>query len=308
MDQVISRIVKTIDEVAQKAKDWPDVLEVTGGFAKSRYLFQKLQRRYQGKGVIVVRPNDGDTGQCFPVAVGSLLRYDNIGPQPLPSVAFAMLQRQEFHEDVHTDSYTIPNYDTPEFISKKPWVEESPYDATIDVVDNRLVHILEKGKRLGPGEVHEPEFSLEFRIPVQDPHISADFVYLTKKFEDNAAAKKLIVDDLEEKYVFRVGVHPWASVDLPIPRHQLEGKGFEIITADAEKFWLLDVKVVVRCRGEDVQIGFKVLKPVDRGSRERKSHDDDESDSEEEYDDSTREAAFEVWEKFWEASHSEFFE
>lgn len=303
MDKVISSIIKIIDAVAHKAGGWPDVLEVTGGFARSKYLFQTLQKCYRKHKVSVVRPNEGETGQCFPVAVGSLLRYDNIEAQPLPNVAFAMLQRQVFDEAIHADSYEIPDFDYPEDISRKPWVKRSPYDRRVFVVDDRIVHIVEEGRRLGAGDIHEPQFSLEFRVPVKDPHLTAEFVYLTKEFKENEAAKTLISDDSEEEeYEFKPGVHPWASVNLAIDKRKLEGKGFNIIAVDEEKHWMLRARVVVRCRGEDLQIGFKILKPSTR------SHNDKDSSDEEDEDEFAGEVAFEIWETFWESSHSEFLE
>ncbi len=58
-DVVLVDIIKMIDGHLQKTK--PDVIEVTGGLAKSTYVMERLRARYNPQGIIVVRPNVTNT-------------------------------------------------------------------------------------------------------------------------------------------------------------------------------------------------------------------------------------------------------
>lgn len=41
----------------------PDIIDVTGGFAKSDYLMYKLRGRYESRGIAIVRPNDTNSAE-----------------------------------------------------------------------------------------------------------------------------------------------------------------------------------------------------------------------------------------------------
>ncbi|KAI5368161.1 Putative Heat shock protein 70 family [Septoria linicola] len=298
LDQVIDKVCKELDSHIKRKK--PTVIMMTGGFAKSSYLMKTLRKRYE-PGITVVRPNETDTGACFPVAMGALMRYDNITTSTLPSrYGYAMLQRQEFDEDMHEDS--CRREDRPngkEHVFRKKWVKPSPYDENVYVVDDRLAIIIEKGTVLTPGHTFEYEGRLEYRLPFEDPVVNEEFVFLTKRFEQNEMAKRFDdeAESSDKAYVLRDGIHAWRSLRIPLEKEELSKYGFRTIEVDEEKFWLLNVKLSLRVIDQDIQIVFDFLKP----SKKRKLDEDDEP-----LDEFAGESAFVKRDTIFEANHSEF--
>jgi hypothetical protein len=310
MDTVISEITKYMDKDVEDTH--PVLIEVTGGFSKSSYLMTALRDRYEPQGIKVIRPNDTDTGECLPVAIGALLRYNNITSSGLPTrYGYAMLQRQVFDEEQHSDSYyTEIDFDDEDRNVKQPWVLPSPYDETIDIVDDRIVNIIDKGSMLAAGQVVTQ--NLEFRVPCDDPRFSAEFVLLDKKFPNNVMSKVLVKGKMvkgkgreEDKYVFRKGVHPWARVSVPLDEEELKRHGFPVFKTEDGKDWLLYVRVALQLVAEDISIKFDVLKPViegkeqENGKRKGKAGTDNT-------DPFSTEVAFCKTDMVFDATHSEF--
>lgn len=290
MNTVIAEIKKHIDVFVKMRT--PTVIEVTGGFSRSQYLMDALKSCYEPRDIMVICPNEGVIGQCFPVAMGALLRYDSISPQVLPAQrGYALSITEPFVPRIHEDACTI-EYDwesEEEIVTKKPCVLSSFYDGEVDIVEHRIHNIVNLGDTIEPGRVIRQEFQLAYRIPWENPRISADFVLTEKKLEDHAPAKDY--DPVTETYKFCTGVQEWASVEIPIPRQQLQAKGFKTLVAHNEHFWLVQARVIVQYQGEDFQIGFEILKPLTEGG-----------------EDSNGEVAFRVKDTVWEAEHSEFLE
>lgn len=290
MNTVIDKIKKQIDSFVKKRT--PTVIEVTGGFARSRYLMDTLRTSYGPLGIIVMRPSEGITGHCFPVAMGALIRYDTIRPQKLPArYGYALSIREHFDPALHPDACTIEwDADAKEdIVTYKPCVLSAFHDAEVDLVEHRIRNIITKGSVIEEGQTVTHELQLQYWIPWEDPRISADFVVTRKHFEDHAAAKDY--NPATETYKFCSGVGEWASVEIPIPRNQLQAKGFPTEVAHNEHFWVVWARVVVLCRNEDFQIGFEVLKPP---TEDAEGHTD--------------EVAFKVTDTVWQAEHSEFLE
>lgn len=65
-DSVIVNIITVIDELIEDVR--PAVIQVTGGFSKASYLLEKLREQYSG--LLVIRPNESDIADCFPVVMG----------------------------------------------------------------------------------------------------------------------------------------------------------------------------------------------------------------------------------------------
>lgn len=313
LDQLIATIITTIDKLTSGRK--PDVIQLTGGFSKSWYLVEKLREKYENGLTVVVRPTVTDALDSFPVAVGALYRYDNIIPQNLPSkYGYALLQREAFFEELHKDSRTVKRDAAGKrVVTPKRWVKTSPYDKTEDVVDDRILNIVPKGTILKPGQVCKQSFSQEYFSPMENPRITAEFVYLTKKFADGDASREHEdepedIDDDEEgtdRRRFRDGVNPWAAIQIPLTEFQSKLKGFETVEGDQkEKFYKLRARVFIQALPEDLQIGFEVLKPVFRPSQPAgKGDGDEDGHSEDEFDGET---VFEVMEPIWEGVYSEF--
>ncbi|GIZ46641.1 hypothetical protein CKM354_000976000 [Cercospora kikuchii] len=293
-DEVIAKIIEQIERITQGTS--PTVIQVTGGFSKCGYLMAALRDRFQ-PGSSVVRPSDPDNADCFPVALGALLRYENITMPALPSkYGFALLQRQEYDEDVHSDAwYDLKGYDEDDIDRKtRPWVMKEPYGRGFDVVDHRIVNIIRKDQELRPNQVVSQPIDHIYNIPCDDPRLSDEFCYLTKTFEDHVWAKTN-KKDANGEYMWKAGVRPWTAVNIPIDRRLLQGKGYKEVEDKGKKFWELSVRLTLRYCEMDVKIGYEILKPVE--SR------DGDSDAEEEL---PEDVAFRIEETLWDASHSEF--
>ncbi|PPJ58630.1 hypothetical protein CBER1_03506 [Cercospora berteroae] len=292
-DEVIVKIIAEIDKITEGTQ--PTVIQVTGGFSKCRYLMEVLRERYEKLGSLVVRPSETDTADCFPVALGALLRYGNITTPALPSkYGYALLQRQPFDEDLHLDAYVdVEGWEGDFERIFKPWVRSEPYGRDFDVVDDRIINIISKGQVLRPNQVVSQHVKQVYIIPCEDPRLTDDLCYLTDTIENHQWAKRNKTDANGE-YMWRPGVHSWTSVNIPIKRSWLKGRGFEVIEENGEEFWQLSVRVTLRYCEIDVEIGYDILKPVGwtgSGKVEEELPED---------------VAFRVKETLWEASHSDF--
>ena len=289
-EPVVAKIVAEIDKHSERVM--PTVIQITGGFSKCRYLMDKLRHRYEKLGSIVVRPYETDTGDSFPVVLGALLRYSNITIPRLPSqYGYAIRQREVFDEDLHVEAYSVTeDFDGSLDYDYKPWVQFDPYDDEVSVVDDRLRTIIQMDQVLDPGETVVEKVTHNYWIPCDNPHITIEAVYLTKKFDDHMWAMK--ETDVEDVYVFRAGVHPWASVEIPIDKGELEGKGFKEVVQDGKKYWKLEVQVTLQNAESAVQIGVWVMKPPAFTGKAEPGL--------------PRGVAFKVKETLWEATHSPF--
>ncbi|KXT05914.1 hypothetical protein AC578_313 [Pseudocercospora eumusae] len=299
LNQVIAKITKRLDRHIDTRK--PRVIEITGGFAKSSYLMTKLRNKYESAGIDVVRPNITDVSDCYPVAVGGLLRYDSIRAAVLPTqYGYALLERQPFDPKIHHDSYEDGEWEDDEILTKS-WVRTDPFHPELEVVDDRLRIIIEKGQTLLPGQVVRKKVPQVYTIPMIKPRISAELVYLTRKFRDSLAARKLEEKDNadnDDECDFRSGVHHWASVDLPIEVKDVKNKGFQVVKHDDEKFWEVRALVWIRNGPQDMEIAFDVLKP--------KQDDESGCENEDSHDAFEGDVAFTVRETIWDSKHSEF--
>ncbi|PIA99361.1 hypothetical protein CB0940_02583 [Cercospora beticola] len=294
-DEVIAKIIEQIEKTAWGER--PTVIQVTGGFSKCRYLMEALRNRFEPDS-LVVRPNETDTADCFPVALGALLRYENITMPALPSkYGYALLQRQPFHEDVHTDAYVDEEGWQGELERiPMPWLEREPYGRDFDVVDHRIVNIISKDQILRPNQVVRHRREQLYTVPCDDPRLTDELCYLTTTVKDDEWAKTEETDDNGE-FMWRPGVHFWTSVNVPLDRRRLDGKGFEEIEENGKKFWELLVRVTLRYCEIDVKIGYEILKPA--GWVECNAGVKDEEGLPEDM-------AFRARETLWEASHSDF--
>ncbi|KAM3423233.1 hypothetical protein BST61_g681 [Cercospora zeina] len=295
-DEVIAKITAEIDKITWGVQ--PTVIQVTRGFSKCRYLMEVLRERYEPRGSVVVRPSETDTSDCFPVALGALLRCDNITVPALPSkYGYALLQRQEFNENLHEEAYVIEeDWEGDTETIYRDWVLDEPYGRDFTVVDDRIINIIKKSQVLRPNQVVTQRVEQLYIVPCDDPRLTDDLCYLTESIEDNEWAKTDEVG-VDGEYVWRPGVHPWTSINIPIDRRKLESKGFEVIEENGKRFWQLSVRVTLRYCEIDVKIGYEILKPV--GWIECGSVGDDEEGL-------PQDVAFRVKETLWEASHSEF--
>ncbi|EME47927.1 hypothetical protein DOTSEDRAFT_124252 [Dothistroma septosporum NZE10] len=297
LDDVIRKIIKRIDRHVSKNR--PDIMMITGGFAKSGYLMDKLRQRYdQRQAITVVRPNDADNDQSSPVAMGALIRYDNITIPALPSqYGYAVLRRETFQANLHQDAYEseedweTEDADRRKFVTKS-WVRSSPYDPDEDVVDDRIINIVPKGTKIVSDKTIEHKLQMEYYVPVDDPRITDEFVYLDREFKDHERSR--VVRNEQETEEFRAGIHEWASVDIPLSGKKLKEGGFELVEVNKEKHWKLNARVLLKCSGQDMRVGYQVLSP--KGFEEGKEGEFKGTE------------AFVVWDSLWEATHSEFLE
>jgi hypothetical protein len=190
--------------------------------------------------------------------VGALLRWENIKDQDLPSkYGYAILQRQYYDDDSedHKDSWTWDEQSEERI--PKPWVKASPYEPDVEIVEDRIKTIIARDEKFKGAKTIE----MEFRIPVENPRITAEFVYLTQRFKDSAASQKLSREG-PDGYTMMKAVRPWASVDVALSAKELKSHGFEkLVLEDGEEFWVLNVRVIVRKATRTMDIEFEVLKP-----------------------------------------------
>ncbi|SMY21653.1 unnamed protein product [Zymoseptoria tritici ST99CH_1A5] len=275
MDHVISAVIVLINGQI-KPDQFPHAIIVTGGFSGSGYAMKRLKAEYELRGINVIRPSDTDQTACFPVAKGALLRYNNIIDQHLPErYGYAILQRQIFDRanPAHADSWTEDEMVGGE-VEYMPWVERSPIDPNVDVVDDRIRTIIAQGEMMANEVRH---INMHFHIPVERPHITAEFVCLGKRFADSAASQRRLLpnEGSAEEYTMHDEVHKWRDVDMELPQEQLDAHHFDQVTAgDGEICYKLNVVVVIRKSASGMEIEFNVLVP----HQEARMKVEDESD------------------------------
>ncbi|KJX96971.1 hypothetical protein TI39_contig593g00024 [Zymoseptoria brevis] len=302
MDHVIVAVISLIDNQI-KPDRFPDAIIVTGGFSASAYAMQRFKAEYEPRGIVVIRPSDTDQTACFPVAKGALLRYNNIIDQHLPErYGYAILQRQIFDRanPAHADSWTEDEMVGGE-VEYMPWVERSPIDPDVDVVDDRIRTIIAQGEMMANEVRH---INMQFHIPVDYPHITAEFVCLGKRFAESAASQRRLLpnEGSAEEYTMHDDVHKWREVDMELPQKELDAHHFDQVTAgDGEICYELNVVVVIRKSASGMEIEFKVLVP----QQEAGMKIEDESDEAV----FTGEVAFTVKDaSVWDGKHSPFTE
>lgn len=301
LDTVILQITSEIDSQIDMVKPSKvEMMAVVGGFSKSSYLLQKLRSRYQPMGIIIYCPSEDDADTCQPIAVGALMRYDNITPSNLPvQYHYAMLERAHFDEVLHVDSYTTAEDGT---ITQKPWVKRSPYDKNVDIVEDRLRIIIKKDTVLLPGQVTTADFQQWFFTPIQNPHISGEFVFLTEDFKEHDSAMVFESEGRrgeEDKYKLREGVHAWASVVIDLRERKLEDYGYKITTVTTgqsrESFYEVPVRAFIKnYAGNKMRVGYDILRPS-----KKRNADGDLADFQ-------GRIAFTVIDSVFDAKHSEF--
>ncbi|KAF2168088.1 hypothetical protein M409DRAFT_21533 [Zasmidium cellare ATCC 36951] len=302
LDEVFKSMTAKVEEiVATKGLKTSDVnmMCMSGGMSNNDYLYNKLRNKYEVVGQIIVVRDLSDSHHA--VACGGLLRYQNITKQSFPlKYGYAMLQREEFDEGKHVDGFTVWRDDDDKVVSKthKPWVKDSPYDTQVRIVEDRIHKIIDSGKVITKGD--EWSIGHVFYAPVDDPRISAEFVYLSKHFKcknsDPArrhrvkrakSAKQVKGDEEEEdeeaKDPFKDGVHPWTKICLPLDKALLQNHEI-VTTADGEKHYRLEADVVIRALEDDLKICVDIMKPKPNEAS----------------------VAFRVEDEIWSGDHSEF--
>ncbi|KAI7493309.1 hypothetical protein KC367_g8656 [Hortaea werneckii] len=104
---VIADVELNIDEYVNDPDLKPDLIFVSGGFGKNRFLHDRLVGRYQGTTVLTPCYYDPMFQEIL-VAAGALSpRYKQIFTQRIPSrFSYAVIRDEEYDRDVHVDAWT----------------------------------------------------------------------------------------------------------------------------------------------------------------------------------------------------------
>ncbi|KAI7082865.1 hypothetical protein KC356_g8031 [Hortaea werneckii] len=104
---VIAEVELNIDEYVNDPDLKPDLIFVSGGFGKNRFLHDRLVGRYQGTTVLTPCYYDPMFQEIL-VAAGALSpRYKQIFTQRIPSrFSYAVIRDEEYDRDVHVDVWT----------------------------------------------------------------------------------------------------------------------------------------------------------------------------------------------------------
>lgn len=201
----------------------------------------------------VVPPDESDCSKN-PVSRGSLLRYDNISSQYLPSqYAYAILQDEYFDKKLHTDAVKVSVHG--QRLRNKDIAKPSGHIETEFVVVDRLNVFIKQEEIVAPGILFSTDIAQEYFISVQKPVMSAKLVYLDKPgFKTHGPARTAD----SKKYLD--GVHFWAEVKRNFRPSDFTGKGFKIIYNDiGQEEYRINARVAIEYTGQqDMRLGFKI--------------------------------------------------
>ena len=141
----------------------------------------------------------------------------------------------------------------------KDWVNTSPYDDSIRVIDDCLRIIVKPGTPLQNGDVCK--ISMEYRPPKKDPHISDELVYMSgdRSFKDGQRTRKA-----GGKNEFFKHIHPWMIVTIPLDAAELEKHDFDSGTDEnGDEYWILCAWAKVKWDGRCMSLSYDILEKCD---------------------------------------------
>ena len=238
------------------------------------------------------------------MALGALHRHPNIQIYTLPtSHGYAALRDEvaDYYEE-HKDTWW---YDES---GKLVYDENSVFSTPggMDQVYDRLFTLIPKGANIGELRKSPPVWVMLINdLDYWEPVLSAEFVLLDRKFPDSTRGRYA-------NGVFADGVKPWASVEVPLDRKELERRKckWRYNKSDGRNLrcWKLVVEVVLEIVGDqDLKIGFRLQHGQNAEGRLRKAEpSDEEMRALAEQDQRDFGNCYVVREELWNGNRSEF--
>lgn len=270
IDEVLNDINAEIAKIVGHTR--PKAIAVAGGFACSSYFMESLRNMWMWseEGIDVLRTHDGGESAFLAVARGSLLRYDNISTQHLPSrYTYALLQDMYYDEDDHPDVMIQKRRFDPygdEFywatVKDDRVLSISKKDGTSKIVRDRLRIILPQGATAAGNNPILQEITQDYYISIAEPGISATFVYITDNTRviENGPSRRP-----EDQDSFHAGIHLWKTVEVSLQqhKHRLQNLGFEkVYNSEGKKCWKVPATVIIKYKGGDnLRVGWEVVAP-----------------------------------------------
>ena len=260
--------------------------------------------------------------RCVAVSKGALsARYHSISAQQLPSqYGYGLLGKEVYIRTKHTDIPIVKTYqrrnqkgmEYPVHIPDSKYAPKSPYNKD-RVVFNRLTTIIEKGTVIASGQTYDESLFRDYFIPANSPQLSEQLVYFTKKFENSlpgVATDGTYVD----------GVKNWTSLNIALTRERLQKHGFQSFMSsggftddnqtnwvDPEETFHILGRLLIQCvGGENLRVGFEIIKPEDEEESEDEDGDGDIHVKVAKVVD--EDAPWVIWETVFDKDHSDFLE
>ncbi|KAI7721874.1 hypothetical protein KC353_g1014, partial [Hortaea werneckii] len=143
-NSVIADVERNVDEYVNDPALKPDLIFVSGGFGKNRFLHERLVHRYQGTTVLTPCHYDPIYQEIL-VAAGALSpRYKQISTQQIPArFSYAVLRDEKYDSTVHVDAWELKNMKR---MPKAGMVYPSGWNTNRRFVFKRMFPFLKKGE------------------------------------------------------------------------------------------------------------------------------------------------------------------
>ncbi|KAI6913758.1 hypothetical protein KC318_g1137 [Hortaea werneckii] len=293
---VVADVELNIDEYVNDPALKPDLIFVSGGFGKNRFLHERLVRRYHGTTVLTPCYYDPIYQEIL-VAAGALSpRYKQIFTQQIPArFSYAVLRDEEYDPTVHVDAWVLKNMKR---IPKAGVIHPSGWNTKRRFVFKRMFPFLKKGETVTTTDI-EIGVPMNYYMRVYKKlELKADFVLIDEEklepFMKTGSDTVRAFDgglhgpafEADEKTV-RPGVKVWKKTvhTLKLSKDQLSS--FNQVTDTVKRRWYeVPAQLRVKYRSErDMVMVWRLLPPHGQ------SIDVEETVS-----------------LLWDAEHSEFFE
>ncbi|RMY70494.1 hypothetical protein D0863_05751 [Hortaea werneckii] len=176
---VIADVERNIDEYVNDPALKPDLIFVSGGFGKNRFLHERLVHRYQGTTVLTPCYYDPIYQEIL-VAAGALSpRYKQISTQQIPArFSYAILRDEEYNPNVHVDAWELKNMKR---MPKAGVIYPSGWNTKRRFVFKRMFPFLKKGETLTTTDIDIGVPMYYYMRVNKNLELMADFVLIDEE-------------------------------------------------------------------------------------------------------------------------------
>ncbi|RMY26189.1 hypothetical protein D0867_00211 [Hortaea werneckii] len=271
-NSVVSEVERCIDEYVNDQALRPDLIFVSGGFGKSRYLDQRLRARFQDIQVLTPFYYNSALQETL-IAEGALSsRYGQLSTQTIPPrYSYAVLRDEEYEPSVHVDAWVMKNQ------KRMPIdgvVYRSEWNPKRRFVLQRMLPFLNQGDSVTTTDINVGVPVSYYMRAHGKLHLKAEFVFIDEEklhpFMKFGSATELAFEGGSRGPAFekdgktlRPGVTPWKKTVhvLKLSKDQLSF--FNQVLDTNETLWYeVPAQLCVKYRSEkDMVMTWRLLPP-----------------------------------------------